>query len=100
MWNVFPFHLYLENNQFSNRNHIASERDFGLTILEQFISILKPRKIDAIGNDAFKCSQLISQNIETFKIRHPSYGGEKEFARQLSDLYDLDDNQIKQNRLI
>lgn len=89
MWNVFPFHPYEEGNQFTNRSHTAKERDFGIQILETLISLLKPKKVVAIGNDAFNCSMRILPSKSVFKIRHPSYGGEKEFANQLTELYGL-----------
>lgn len=89
MWNVFPFHPYEQGNQLTNRSHTAKERDFGMQILESLIDILKPNRIVAIGNDAYNCSIKISPCLDVIKVRHPSYGGEKIFAKQLMDLYGL-----------
>lgn len=90
MWNVFPFHPYKAGKQFSNRNHTARERDAGIEILDQLIELLKPEKLVAIGNDAFDSSLRIFDKRDVYKIRHPSYGGEKEFSKQVCELYKLD----------
>ncbi len=89
MWNVFPFHPHEPDKPFSNRSHTAKERDIGIEILELLIKILKPNKIVAIGNDAYKCSLRIFDNSYVYKIRHPSYGGEKIFTRQINELYGI-----------
>ncbi|HKI60667.1 MAG TPA: uracil-DNA glycosylase [Mariprofundaceae bacterium] len=89
MWNVFPFHPYEKGNQLTNRSHTAKERDEGAEILEALVSLLSPERIVAIGNDAFKCASKIFPSKVVLKVRHPSYGGEKDFSRQLCDLYSL-----------
>lgn len=89
MWNVFPFHPHEEGSQLTNRSHTAEERDFGMQILESLVEILRPKKVVAIGNDAYNCSVRIFPNSEVIKIRHPSYGGERTFAKQLTELYGL-----------
>jgi len=89
MWNVFPFHPHEDGNQLTNRSHTAKERDFGMQILELLIELLKPKKIIAIGNDAYNCSVRLSNKLEVIKVRHPSYGGEKIFAKQLRKLYGI-----------
>jgi hypothetical protein len=88
-WNVFPYHPFEQGNLFSNRNHSSKERDLGLEILDALVCLLKPKKIIGIGNDAFNCSSRISPNKQVYKVRHPSYGGEKIFNMQLSALYDV-----------
>lgn len=89
MWNVFPFHPHSMGKPLSNRNHTSKERAVGEKFLTGLVSILKPKKIVAIGNDAFKSSSRIFPNKVVYKIRHPSYGGEKDFADQLCNLYGL-----------
>ena len=101
MWNVFPFHPYEEGKQLSNRGHTSKEREVGENILETLVSILEPNRIVAIGNDAFNCTSRMFANNEVYKIRHPSYGGDKIFAKQLCDLYGLTQkDQWVQTRLI
>lgn len=88
-WNVFPYHPYEEGNPFSNRSHTSRERKLGLEILDALICLLKPIKVIGIGNDAFHGLNRIFPNKQVVKVRHPSYGGEKMFAKQLSELYNL-----------
>ena len=52
LWNVFPLHPHEPGSPFSNRAHNASERDTGLSVLEQLIGVLRPKRLIAIGNDA------------------------------------------------
>ena len=91
MWNVFPFHPHEVDRPFTNRSHTANERDAGLAILQMVLEILRPKNIVAIGNDAYRCSLKVYKEDQVFKIRHPSYGGEKDFASQISALYGLND---------
>lgn len=94
MWNVFPFHPHEANRPFTNRSHTAGERDVGLAILQSVLDILQPKNIVAIGNDAYRCALKVHNHEHVFKIRHPSYGGEKEFSNQISGLYGLNDYHI------
>lgn len=86
-WNIFPFHPHEDNKPFSNRNHTARERDDGLVILQNIITLLRPNRIIAIGNDAYANASKLFSHIDTYKVRHPSYGGEKDFREQLSGIY-------------
>lgn len=94
MWNVFPFHPYEKGNPLTNRCHTAKERDDGVVMLEALEQLLKPKKIVAIGNDAYNVSKKLFVNRSVYKIRHPSYGGEKDFSNQLSELYGLSEETI------
>ena len=89
MWNVFPFHPHEHKSQFTNRSHNAKERKIGLEILQELVQLLRPEKIVAIGNDAYTCARRVFNKDDVFKVRHPSYGGEKEFSRQISALYNV-----------
>jgi len=89
MWNVFPYHPHEYGKPLTNRNHTAKERDIGISLLESLIKILEPKRVVAIGNDAYRVSVKTFPHREIYKIRHPSYGGEKEFSKQLCDLYKL-----------
>lgn len=89
LWNVFPFHPHEKNNPFSNRTHTSSERKIGEDILVKLVQLLAPRRIVAIGNDAYNTAARLCTNIEVYKVRHPSYGGHKEFIQQASNIYNL-----------
>ena len=89
LWNVFPLHPHEKNDPFSNRSHNARERRAGEELLVQLISLLRPRRLIAIGNDAAVTAYRFAEHHQVAKVRHPSYGGQTQFLRQLRELYDL-----------
>ena len=60
-----------------------------MEIFKVLVDITEPKRIVAIGNDACNCLSETSPDAEIFKVRHPSYGGEKSFSEQISKIYDL-----------
>ncbi|NQY82764.1 MAG: uracil-DNA glycosylase [Alphaproteobacteria bacterium] len=91
LWNIFPLHPFLEGDTFSNRAHNARERRAGTAILIKLVKYLKPRRVIAIGNDAYNVlSEILSADVVT-KVRHPSYGGQKEFLAQIRSIYDCEE---------
>lgn len=89
LWNVFPFHPHEPGNPFSNRAHSAVERQTGEEILYSLISLLKPKRLIAIGNDAEKTAIRLDSNLDILKVRHPSYGGQTEFLNQMYQIYNI-----------
>ena len=89
LWNVFPFHPHVMDDPFSNRAHNARERAAGLEVLSQLVEMLRPRRIVAIGNDATATAVRVAGRTEVIKIRHPSYGGQRDFVEQVRSLYSL-----------
>ncbi len=77
LWNVFPFHPHEPNNAFSNRCHSRSERDAAMPFLYTLIDMLHPKRLVAIGRDAQAALQGL--DVEVVGVRHPSYGGQREF---------------------
>lgn len=90
-WNVFPFHPFESGKPFSNRAHNSYERRIGEEILDEMISIVKPRRLIAIGNDAEKSARRLSDTLTHVKVRHPSYGGQNIFLDQIRSLYGIGD---------
>jgi hypothetical protein len=90
LWNVFPLHPYSPNNPFSNRQHNTMERRAGILLLKKLLLILRPRRIVTIGNDAAKVVSEMQTGTESLKVRHPSYGGQTEFLRQMRAIYGLE----------
>jgi hypothetical protein len=90
LWNVFPFHPHEPGDSFTNRAHSAKEREVGESILVQLISILRPKRIVGIGNDAAKSALRLAGNTEVVQVRHPSYGGQSDFTRQIECLYEIE----------
>lgn len=89
LWNVFPLHPHESNAPFSNRSHNIQERKAGEELLFQLISLLKPRRLIAIGNDAAKTAKIFAEGHEIIQVRHPSYGGQKQFLEQIQNVYSL-----------
>lgn len=87
LWNVFPLHPHDAGDPFSNRQHNARERRAGEELLQQLIVLLRPERIVAIGNDAAAAAQRITDSVPVICVRHPSYGGQTQFERQIAELY-------------
>jgi hypothetical protein len=87
LWNVFPFHPHEPGDPFSNRSHRPDERAVGEQLLAQLIVMLRPRRIVAIGNDAAKAAHRLGGEAEIIQVRHPSYGGQRDFINQVECLY-------------
>lgn len=87
LWNVFPFHPHEPGNPFSNRKFTVRELKQVDALNETLIKWLKVRRVVAIGQDAYNYASRFE--VEAIAIRHPSYGGIKDFRRGMSALYDL-----------
>jgi len=89
LWNVFPLHPHEPDDPFSNRTHRPHERAVGEALLAELVGMLRPRRLVAIGNDAAKVAFRLAAITEAVQVRHPSYGGQSDFVRQVRCLYDL-----------
>lgn len=89
LWNVFPLHPHEPGSPFTNRQHNARERQAGEEILRLLLSLLRPRRVLAVGNDAFSVATRIVRDSTVTLVRHPSYGGQRQFERQVAELYHL-----------
>ncbi len=98
LWNVFPLHPHEPDDPFSNRSHRPNERAVGEELLAELVAMLQPRRLVAIGNDAAKTAAKMAGVSEVCQVRHPSYGGQREFIYQIGDLYSL--KHVNQPRLL
>ncbi|NPU92120.1 MAG: uracil-DNA glycosylase [Gammaproteobacteria bacterium] len=89
LWNVFPLHPHESGDPFTNRQHNSRERQAGEAILQSLVELLNPSRIVAIGNDAAAAADRILGSTPVIRVRHPSYGGQNQFIRQVSDLYGI-----------
>lgn len=87
LWNVFPFHPHEPENPFSNRRFTARELGAVDELNGELIEWLKIRRIVAIGQDAAQYAARFG--VEVVTIRHPSYGGTRDFRDGMAALYDL-----------
>lgn len=86
-WNVFPFHPHEEGKPNSNRMHTRREHDVGLLFLKAVLKLLPVTRVVTIGNDA--TNALRAADVACYPVRHPSYGGQKEFHRQIDAHYNI-----------
>jgi hypothetical protein len=87
LWNVFPFHPFDEGKPFTNRRHTSWEFDLCRDLLSALLKWLEPTTIVALGGDAE--AALLRLGYECKRVRHPSYGGQNEFARAICKIYGL-----------
>jgi len=80
-WNIFPFHPYKKENgrYVQNKNGTPGKKliNSQKEITEQFFAFFPKAKIYAVGRKAEEYLKSINNKCEY--IRHPSYGGGKEF---------------------
>jgi hypothetical protein len=86
-WNAFPFHPHEETNPLSNRCHTRKEYSVSKEILSTLLEILSPQYVVAIGQDA--AAALRDLGVSHKCVRHPSYGGQNQFLRQVEEIYGL-----------
>ena len=89
LWNVFPLHPHQPCDQFTNRTHNSRERRVGEELLSELIGLLRPRRLLPIGNEAASAATRLQGSMEVFKVRHPSYGGQNKFLKQMQEMYDF-----------
>ncbi|WP_454828098.1 uracil-DNA glycosylase [Pseudoxanthomonas wuyuanensis] len=92
LWNVFPFHPHEPDNPFSNRRFTARELCQVDELNAALITWLNIRQVVAIGQDAAQYAQRFGVRVIT--IRHPSYGGVREFREGMRKLYRLPDSAL------
>lgn len=91
LWNVFPLHPHEPADPFSNRSHKPHERRAGEELLSELVDLLRPKRLVAIGNDAANVARRLASESVVVQIRHPSYGGQSVFTRQVREMYGLPD---------
>jgi uracil-DNA glycosylase len=87
LWNVFPFHPFEAGQPLSNRRHTAQEFKFCRHILIAMFEWLQPETIVVLGADAE--AAVLSTGRRCERVRHPSYGGQNDFARAVASIYKL-----------
>jgi hypothetical protein len=85
LWNVFPFHPHEPEEQLSNRRFTARELDAVDELNRELVEWLGIRRIICIGQDAAKYAETFDVEVEC--VRHPSYGGVKDFRSGVQNLY-------------
>ena len=97
LWNVFPFHPHESGDSMSNRCHTRAEREATWPLLQALVSMVQPKRIVAIGRDAH--TALEGLDVPITAIRHPSYGGQREFIKGMYGLYGIADDPVSSPEL-
>ena len=86
VWNAFPFHPWKPQNPWSNRKPSRKELQQGVAFLRILRDIYDIRTLVAVGRSAEFSLQSMGEPHQA--IRHPAYGGKKEFLRGLTRIVD------------
>jgi hypothetical protein len=88
LWNAFPFHSHEPGAPFTNRAHTAHERRQVAWAIEGLVERFDNPRLIAIGNDASKA--LSDLGLKHATVRHPSYGGQREFIETMELIHGLE----------
>ncbi|KAA3641885.1 MAG: hypothetical protein DWP95_05895 [Proteobacteria bacterium] len=88
-WNAFPFHPYQVRRPKTNRAPTAKEIQQGSRYLQQLADIFQPTTIAGIGRKGQLAAQKAFPSHAIQRIRHPSFGGKREFISGMDDLFQL-----------
>ena len=86
LWNAFPFHPHKKNNIASNRKPTKSEIEEGRGYLLMITELFNPTRLCALGRVGELTLKRIFPNQKIIYIRHPSYGGKKDFINGMKFL--------------
>ncbi|MES2309644.1 MAG: uracil-DNA glycosylase [Verrucomicrobiota bacterium] len=80
LWNIMPFHPHLEGDRMTNRAPTGKEISEFKYILEALMQLFPPAELVPVGNKA--TSTLVKLDLKHLGggIRHPAFGGKKEFC--------------------
>jgi hypothetical protein len=93
LWNVFPFHPHEPDKPLTNRRFTSIELRQVNDLNRALISWLGIRRIICIGQDA--AAYAATFGVEVDCIRHPSYGGVRDFRAGVSRIYGPELRQTK-----
>lgn len=84
VWNAIPYHPHHHDNNLSVRNPTKTEIKENQNHLIALYSIVQPNLVIAVGRNAEYA--LNRTGIVNHYVRHPSYGGAKQFAKGITRL--------------
>lgn len=86
IWNIFPYHPHQKDQAHSNRAPRVGEIRLGQVFVEKLIRMFPITHIAAVGRKAHKgLSELDLGPRELRYLRHPSYGGKRDFVQGLAE---------------
>lgn len=87
LWNAFPLHPHEKGHPLTNRCHRRHERVPFESMLLELLEALAPKHVVAVGKDAG--AALDAAGVRGITVRHPSYGGERQFRSEVLSYYGL-----------
>jgi uracil-DNA glycosylase len=87
LWNAFPFHPHQSGKPESNRRPNVSEIREGEIYLKYIYDLFKPKKLCSLGRVGESVLKKLFPNKEITYVRHPSYGGKKDFIEGMKNVY-------------
>jgi len=88
LWNIFPFHPYVDGDYQTNRCHTRKERLACTHLLNLLMEWAPTSRLIAIGNDA--AIGLQEAGLQCSQVRHPSYGGITDFLSGMREIYGIE----------
>ena len=86
-WNAFPFHPHRRGEPQSNRAPGAAEVVEGRSYLQALGRLYRPGLVAGVGNKGYAAACAAFPDLVVGRIRHPSYGGKREFNEGMRRLY-------------
>lgn len=83
LWNAFPWHPFLPDSSLTNRPP-GKELEAGLDLLGCLLELFPQAQPYAVGRVAQRALTLLG--VDAPYIRHPSYGGARQFAHAVAAL--------------
>lgn len=87
LWNAFPFHPHEADAPLNNRCHTRREFAACEDVLAAMMEAFDFDRIFVLGNDAGRALERLG--LPHTYVRHPSYGGQTAFRRQMAEAYQL-----------
>lgn len=87
-WNSFPFHPHPSRIQRKNRAPNVAEIKEGLIFLNMLCDVYQPDIIAGLGRKGTDSIQRAFPDRDIRYIRHPSYGGKRDFVQGMDNLYE------------
>lgn len=87
LWNAFPFHPHQSRIPTSNRKPNVSEVREGNIYLRLIYDLFKPKTLCSLGRVGESVLKEMFPNRDIMYIRHPSYGGKKDFIEGMKKVY-------------
>ncbi|MFT5211653.1 MAG: hypothetical protein ACI9CE_003394 [Flavobacterium sp.] len=84
-WNAFPYHPHKSKETKTNRKPSSAEIRMGVPFLKALADIYKVEKIASLGKSGLQAAQLAFPSAKIKYIRHPSYGGKKDFINHMNE---------------